>query len=279
MSVRIQHLHPIKRLFKESPAVVALLASNILLFGLKWLLAPEATTASPHPDNPLDVLLALHFPNSPDFKLWQFFTHMFMHGNETHLLFNMFGVYMFGSLLERVWGTKRFIVFYLVSGLGAGLIYTGVNVYEFGTFIDYLGTYNVSTESIQSFLATRIPTSELTSRLTIEELLSFYSLYNGAMLGASGALYGILVAFAVLFPNAKLMLIFLPVPIKAKYFVPAIIGFDLFSELTGFSIFGGGIAHTAHIGGAIIGFLLMLYWKKDLPKIPEHPEPEDESYS
>lgn len=184
-----------------------------------------------------------------------------------HLLFNMFGVYTFGNLLEYVWGSKRFIVFYLVAGLGAGLIYTGLNIYEFGTFIDYLQTENVSSHSIQQFLSTRLPDRSLASHLTIDELKTFYSLFNGIMLGASGALYGILVAFAVLFPNAKIFLLFLPVPLKAKFFVPALVLFDLFSEVTGFTLFGGGIAHTAHIGGALIGFTLMLYWKKDLPKI------------
>lgn len=192
---------------------------------------------------------------------------MFMHGSEMHLLFNMFGVYTFGNLLEYVWGSKRFIVFYLVAGLGAGLIYTGLNIYEFGTFIDYLQTENVSSHSIQQFLSTRLPDRSLASHLTIDELKTFYSLFNGIMLGASGALYGILVAFAVLFPNAKIFLLFLPVPLKAKFFVPALVLFDLFSEVTGFTLFGGGIAHTAHIGGALIGFTLMLYWKKDLPKI------------
>lgn len=184
-----------------------------------------------------------------------------------HLLFNMFGVYTFGNLLEYVWGSKRFIVFYLVAGLGAGLIYTGLNIYEFGTFIDYLQTENVSSHSIQQFLSTRLPDRSLASHLTIDELKTFDSLFNGIMLGASGALYGILVAFAVLFPNAKIFLLFLPVPLKAKFFVPALVLFDLFSEVTGFTLFGGGIAHTAHIGGALIGFTLMLYWKKDLPKI------------
>ena len=253
--------------------MVALLATNILLYAAKWLLAPEATAGNPFPPNPLDSLLALHLPQHPDFGLWQFLTHMFMHGSETHLLFNMFGVFTFGSLLEQVWGTRRFVVFYLVAGLGAGLIYTGLNVYEFGAFIDFLASENVSAQSVQTFLATRIPSGELTARLSMEELRTFYSLFHGSMLGASGALYGILVAFALLFPNGKIMLIFLPVPIKAKFFVPAIVLFDLFSELTGFSIFGGGIAHTAHIGGALIGFVLMMYWKKDLPNVEPLLEP------
>ncbi len=242
------------------------------MFAIKWLLEPQAAPGQALQDNPLDVLLALHFPYQADFHIWQFFSHMFMHGNITHILFNMFGVFTFGSLLEEVWGTKRFIVFYLIAGLGAGLIYTGLNVYHFGTYIDQLAAFNVSAESIHTFLVTRIPSSDLTSHLSIDELVNFYRIYNGSMLGASGALYGILVAFAVLFPNAKVMLIFLPVPVKAKYFVPAIIFFDLFSELTGFTIFGGGIAHTAHIGGALIGFILMMYWKKDLPKIPRYSE-------
>ncbi|MBD5779318.1 rhomboid family intramembrane serine protease [Pelagicoccus sp. NFK12] len=201
---------------------------------------------------------------------------MFMHGNEAHLLFNMVGIFTFGSLLEQVWGTKRFIVFYLSAGLGAGLIYTGLNVYEFGEYIDHLNAINVSAESIHAFLVGKLEPADITRALTYDERVDFYLIYNGSMLGASGALYGILVAFAVLFPNGKILLLFLPVPIKAKFFVPALILFDLFSEITGFAIFGGGIAHTAHIGGAIIGFVLMMYWKKDLPPLPEWEEEHEE---
>lgn len=241
-----------------SPAVTGLLIANVLFFGLKLVFAPEQNFVR----NPIDELFALYFPYNEHLRIWQFVTHMFMHGSFSHIAFNMFGLFIFGTHLEKLWGVKRFLIFYFLSGLGAGLIYTGINVYEFGTFIDFLNSRNVSPNAIQSFLEGRsnIP------YLTEDEMSTFYNLYNTPMLGASGALYGVITAFALTFPDAKMMMIFLPVPIAAKYFVPALLLIDLFSGLTGFSLFGGGIAHFAHIGGAIIGFLLMMYWRKQFPR-------------
>ncbi|MBC2607723.1 rhomboid family intramembrane serine protease [Pelagicoccus albus] len=213
-------------------------------------------------------LFALYFPYNDRVHIWQLVTHMFMHGNLAHIMFNMFGLYTFGIHLERIWGAKRFLIFYFLSGIGAAAIFSGINVYEFGTFVSYLTSNNVPAETIQRFLDTGAPQSNLLRFLNVEEQTTFLSLYWSSMVGASGALYGVLVAFALLFPNAKMMLIFLPVPVAAKYFVPVLLLIDLFSGVTGFSLFGGGIAHFAHIGGAIIGFLLMLYWRKKLP--PRH---------
>lgn len=210
-------------------------------------------------------LFALYFPYNERLQIWQFVTHMFMHGNFTHILFNMFGVFTFGIHLERIWGAKRFLIFYFVSGLGAALIFTGINMYEFGTYVDYLASNNVAAESIQRYLELGSPQTSFLRYLNPEEQTEFLSIYWGSMVGASGALYGVLVAFALMFPDAKMMLIFLPVPVAAKIFVPILLLLDLFSGLTGFSLFGGGIAHFAHIGGAIIGFLLMMYWKKKIP--------------
>jgi len=234
------------------------LAVNIALFLWKIFSEPAKGT------NPVDDLLALHFPLNDGLGMWQFVSHMFMHGHFAHIAFNMFGVFTFGSILERVWGTKRFLIFYFAAGLGAAAIHTGVNVYEFGTYVDYLETRGVSPNQIQLFLDYKINLPYL----SIEEAKTFRGIYWGRMLGASGALYGVLVAFALLFPNAKLALIFLPVPVAAKFFVPALILLDLLSIYTGFSLFGGGIAHFAHVGGALIGFLLMQYWKKSLPRYP-----------
>lgn len=240
--------------------MTGILAVNIVLFILKVFNEP----ANPRTEtNPLDDFLALHFLYNEGLGLWQFVTHMFMHGHLAHIAFNMFGVYTFGSILERVWGTQRFLIFYFAAGIGAAAIHTGVQVYEFGTYLDYLSSRGVSAEGIQLFLEYKINLPYLNG----EEAQAFRGIYWSRMLGASGALYGVLVAFALLFPNAKLALLFLPVPVAAKYFVPALILIDLLSIQTGFSIFGGGIAHVAHVGGALIGLLLMLYWKKTLPKV------------
>ncbi len=207
----------------------------------------------------LNPLLSLYFPENKYFSLWQFVTHMFMHANLTHLLFNMFALWMFGTHLERLWGGKRFLLFYFACGIGAALIYTAVNYYQFNSVYALLRDTGLSDFDIQSMINKSVyPTNILTE----DQARTLIGIYSTPMVGASGAIYGVLVAFAFNFPNQKLMLLFLPYPIAAKYFVPALISLDLFSGVTGFSIFGGGVAHFAHVGGAIIGFLLMLYWKK-----------------
>lgn len=245
-----------------TPAVIAIIAANVVLFAITYLIPLGQHYQSPvGPGNHIVDALALHYPMSGDLKPWQFVTHMFMHGNAMHILFNMIGVYLFGGPLERLWGAKRFVIFYAIAGLGAAVIYTGVNFVEFTAIFDDLTNRGVPAASIQSMLDTRLADQALRSAASDEQLMKLYSIYNGSMLGASGALYGVLVAFATLFPNVKLALIFFPVPIAAKYFVPIIVLLDLFSGITGFSLFGGGIAHFAHIGGAIIGFAMMLYWK------------------
>lgn len=158
---------------------------------------------------------ALFYPTSPYFNVWQIVTHMFMHGGFMHILFNMYALYAFGSPLEQMWGSKKFLFFYFSAGLGAAAIHT-------------LSNY-------------------------------FFQVYNIPAVGASGAIYGVLVAFGMSFPNAKLALIFFPVPIAAKYFIPLLILSDLYFGFSG----GGSIAHFAHIGGALFGFIMMLYWRNN----------------
>jgi len=209
----------------------------------------------------LDNQLALYFAQNSHFAPWQFFTHMFMHGSITHLLFNMFALWMFGSQLETVWGGKRFLIFYFICGIGAALIYTGINTYQFNAIYSLLSETGLSSYDIQSMIDKN---SYPPAVLSAEQAGELLSIYHAPMVGASGAIYGVLVAFAFIFPNHKLMLIFLPFPIAAKYFVPALISLDLFSGVTGMSIFGGGVAHFAHVGGAVIGFLMMFYWRKKL---------------
>ena len=204
---------------------------------------------------------AMHYPNNPDFIIWQPLTHMFMHGDITHILFNMFGLWMFGTPLEQMWGKQKFIFYYLSAGLGAVLIQTLVYHYDVMSVTQILLDNGLTNLDVNSFYETgRLNTSVIQS-VGEERLYSGIQSFKAVMVGASGALYGILVGFAMLFPNVQLMLLFPPIPIKAKFLVPLLILFDLFFGFTSYSV--GPIAHFAHIGGAITGFVMMWYWKKN----------------
>ncbi|RKS25551.1 membrane associated rhomboid family serine protease [Flavobacterium endophyticum] len=208
--------------------------------------------------------LALYFFENPQFYAWQPLTHMFMHGGIMHIFFNMFALYSFGSALEHFWGGKKFLFFYISCGLGAALLHTGVNYYFFHSGLTELVNAGFSEKDILELLNKGMFNQQWVQVLGQSGMDNFASSYLTPAVGASGAIYGLLVAFAFMFPNAELMMLFLPIPIKAKYFVPAIIALDLFSGVTGVSIFGGGnIAHFAHVGGAVVGFLMMWYWKKN----------------
>lgn len=228
-------------------AVKQLIIVNIILFVGAWIV-PE-----------LNYYFALYYPENPNFKIWQIITHMFMHGGLMHILFNMFALYSFGSILENIWGSKKFILFYILCGLGSAFLYTAVNYWQFHDAYNTLIAEGVTQLDINHLLENG--RGVIYSNDVVQSLSSSY---NSVAVGASGAIYGLLVAFAFMFPNAGLSLIFVPVPIKAKYFVPIILAYDLFSGLNGSSIFGfgTGIAHFAHIGGALVGFLLMWMWKK-----------------
>jgi len=171
--------------------------------------------------------LALYYPASPHFQPLQLVTHMFMHGGVGHLFFNMFGLYMFGSVLENQWGAKRFLKFYFISGFGAMILYLGVRYLELSGL-------------------------DPNSMLYIREI-------NIPMLGASGAIYGLLAGYGMMFPNSTIMLLIPPIPMKAKYFVLIFGGLELFLGITQVS---SGVAHFAHVGGALIGAILIYYWKK-----------------
>lgn len=206
---------------------------------------------------PQAELLALYLPANTDFHYWQYLTSMFMHGSLTHLLFNMLALWMFGAALEELWGAPRFLFFYLACGIGAGLIYNTINTYQFNNLTQQLQALGLSLEDLERILTRGEYRKDLPAS-TIELLTQYYLFYKGPTVGASGAIYGILVAYAFCFPNAKLAFIFIPVPVAAKYFVPAIILLDLLSGITGFSIFGSNVAYFAHVGGGVVGFLLML---------------------
>ena len=208
--------------------------------------------------------LALFFPENRDFMPWQPITYMFMHGGFMHILFNMFALYSFGSALEQFWGGKKFLFFYISCGLGSALVHTGVNYFHFQEGIDALISNGFSKSEILQLLNEGKIDTRWQELLTVTQFQNFTSAYLGTAVGASGAIYGIIVAFAFMFPNAELGLMFIPIPIKAKYFVPGLVLIDLYLGISGKSIFGGGgIAHFAHVGGALFGFLIMWYWKKN----------------
>ena len=178
---------------------------------------------------------ALFYPTSPFFHWWQPVTHMFMHGGFWHILFNMYTLYIFGSALERVWGPKKFLIFYFVTGIGAAAIHTGVEWIQMQSWITQ------AAEGSQS------------------ALVSIHQLKMTPSLGASGAIYGVLMGYALLYPDSMLVLFFPPIPIKAKWMVLIFAAIELVTGVTGT---GGGIAHFAHLGGLIFGFILIRFWKK-----------------
>ena len=196
-------------------------------------------------------ILALHYYENEKFLISQFITHMFMHGSPSHILFNMFGLWMFGSPLEQMWGRQKFLFFYISCGLGAALLQMLVYYSQIQTLYQVIELNNLSLSDPQlilNFMSERDYSNAITA-------------FNSVMVGASGAIYGVLVAFAFSFPNSKLILLFLPFPIKAKFFVPLLILIDLFFGISSFSV--GPIAHFAHVGGSIIGLIMVLYWRKN----------------
>jgi membrane associated rhomboid family serine protease len=205
-------------------------------------------------------LFALHYPSNPKFQFWQPLTHMFMHGDLGHIFFNMFALYMFGIPIEQMWGRNKFIFFYLSTGFGAAALQLGLYYFQVNEISELLIAQGQTGSQIATFYESRDLSYALIEQVGRDNLFKGLSAYNAVMVGASGALYGVLVAFAFLFPNARLILLFPPIPIKAKVLVPLLILGDLFFGFTSYSI--GPIAHFAHVGGAITGLIMMWYWKK-----------------
>ena len=230
-------------------AIKHLIIINVIMYFAPQLLKLDLTN-----------IFALHYPQNEHFGVWQYVTHTFMHGGTMHLIFNMYALWAFGTPLEQMWGRNKFLFFYFSAGIGAGLIYTLVNYYQFSGIYEQIAALGISPSEIQNILNTGQYNDTLIT-LSNKTMSEFYSLYHTPAVGASGAVYGILVAFGLAFPNAKLALIFFPVPVAAKYFIPLMIFGDLFFGVTKYSI--GNVAHFAHIGGAIIGFIIAWYWKKN----------------
>ncbi|MFC3197205.1 rhomboid family intramembrane serine protease [Parapedobacter deserti] len=223
------------------PVVKNLLIINIICFAGGALIFNRAND-----------LFGVYYPDSPGFHVWQVITYMFMHGGIAHIFFNMFALFMFGPILEQVFGSKRFLNFYLITGLGALVLQFAVQALEVYSIVD-----SVSARQFISDINVAERSARIDAGLAPEDRMTLLSVYTTPMVGASGAIYGLLIAFGYLFPNTPLMLIFLPVPIKAKYFIPVMILIELF---LGVSRTGTSIAHFAHIGGALFGFLLIKAW-------------------
>ncbi|ALD21532.1 rhomboid family intramembrane serine protease [Hymenobacter sp. DG25A] len=233
---------------------------------------------------PVLNMLALYPVMSPLFQPFQFISYMFLHAGLGHIFSNMFGLISFGPLLEQRWGAKRFLIFWLVCGIGAGVLYSGVRYYELTAmnearlafqeqpsglgFSDFFRDFAPTARGYEVVAAAlqRNPTDAGLVSSANETLAAIYdSAMNGPMLGASGALFGILFAFAYLFPNTELMLLFFPFPIKAKYFVFLYGLYELYSGVHRTP--GDNVAHFAHLGGMLIGFILLMIWQRSRTKM------------
>jgi membrane associated rhomboid family serine protease len=238
--------------FFSMPPVV----KNIVMLNVLMLLAYYAADRVFGLD--LNSILGLYFPKSEQFMPVQIITHMFMHGGFLHLFFNMYALFIFGQILESTWGPKRFLVYYLICGLGAALTHETVIAFQYNAVAARLDpdqlemVTNKGTELFRQGNGFSDP-----------DMLKMQLLLNTPTVGASGAIFGVLLAFGVLFPNTQLMLLFPPIPIKAKYFV---MGYGAIELYLGITQPGSDIAHAAHLGGMLFGYILIRYWRKNSNK-------------
>lgn len=198
-------------------------------------------------------MFGVYYPDSPFFRIWQVISYMFMHGGFTHIFFNMFALFMFGPVLEQIMGSKRFLNFYLITGLGALVLQFAVQAVE---VYQIAGTVNPGKWLEYNMLENTVRSNH--PNLNQDSFYRLLSIYNIPMVGASGAIYGLLAAFGLLFPNTSLYLMFIPYPVKAKYFIPILIGIDL---VLGVTRAGTSVAHFAHVGGALFGYILIKAWR------------------
>lgn len=201
----------------------------------------------------LNSYLGLYYIGSPYFQIYQLVTYMFMHGGWVHLIFNMFALWMFGGIIERVWGPKKFLFYYLACGVGAGLIQEVVTVIHSSILQSGL-----SPEAIEMVKSEGITLLQNNTNFGISEMADLNLLLHRCTVGASGAIFGILLAFGMLFPNERLFIIPIPFPIKAKWLV---IGYGALELVQAFG-YNDGVAHFAHLGGMIFGYFLIRYWTK-----------------
>ena len=227
------------------PVVKNLLIINIIFYIAMFALRPIFD---------MEQYFSAYYFGSPMFKPWQIVTYMFMHSSKDfmHILFNMFALYSFGPILEGTLGSKKFFNFYFITGIGAYLINMGWHAAEIHAIT---GSFTIANPQLDA--------SYFAFGGGQAQAENLFGLYNGAMVGASGAIFGILVGFGMLFPNLEMMIMFIPVPIKAKYIIPVYIVLELFLGVKQYS--GDSVAHFAHLGGALFGFILIKLWNIKRP--------------
>jgi membrane associated rhomboid family serine protease len=228
------------------------IVKNLIYINILMLLAYFAAGSVFQID--LNRVLGIYFFKSDQFHPYQMITHMFMHGGIMHLFLNMFALYIFGQILEQVWGPKRFLIYYFITGLGAMIIHESVLAYQYHKVMS-----SISPEVLQDVLDNGLRYT-LERKAYVDSVASeLQTILYTPTVGASGAVFGVLLAFGYLFPNTQLMLLFPPIPIKAKYFVAGYAAVELYLAVTQP---GSSIAHAAHIGGMLFGYILLRYWKK-----------------
>ena len=222
-----------------------LLAINVLMF-LALLVAEKQGVD-------LNSVLGLHLFASEGFQPYQLVTYMFMHASVTHLFFNMFALYMFGPTLEYMWGAKRFLVYYLVAGIGAALVQEAIGMVRYHEALDGMSPLDVELVLSRGFDALREGKNFVNPQLAHLNVV-----LNSTTVGASGAIYAILLGFGMLFPEERMIVFPIPFPIKAKYFVMGYVVIELYLGVSGSA---DGVAHFAHLGGMLFGFILILFWR------------------
>lgn len=242
----------LQNIFRNMPPVV----KNLLLINVVLMLANFVFSSQ---QLNLNTILGAYYWGSENFEPYQIITHMFMHDNRwlMHILFNMFALVMFGNQIERVWGPKRFLTYYLICGLGSYVLHNIVTMVEIQPYLEMLSNDQLAIYNETGSVYTNWPKPTLKILFGTE---------NIPLVGASGAIFGLLAAFAWLFPNTELMLLFPPIPIKAKWFVLMYGGLEIYLGYQAFGSQAGGIAHFAHIGGALIGLIMLLIWQKNKTK-------------
>jgi rhomboid-like protein len=227
------------------PVVKNLLIINVLFFAAKFVMKNAGID--------LDYILGAFYFDSQFFKVWQLISYMFMHGDFMHIFFNMFALFMFGGVIENRWGTKRFINFYLITGLGAVALQMGVQAYEVYQITGSIVHNPVTVDLAANMAQVKVPGISEEARNTL------IGIYGFPMVGASGAIFGLLVAFGMLYPNTEMYIMFIPIPVKAKFIIPVYILMEL--SLGVARVPGDSVAHYAHLGGALLGFILVKLWK------------------
>lgn len=243
-------------MFNNIPPVTKnLLLLNVIIF-IALLVGVQTGNES------LPFYVSTHYFNSPMFEPYQIVTHMFVHSmtDPFHIIFNMLLLVMFGGHLERIWGAKRYFIFYFASGVGALVLYNSIGMIEIYNLQKQLTADGYNIETL-NYLISSQSSEPLTyhSEISKDLIESYLKLCYSSMAGASGAIFGLLAGFAILFPNTQLMLLFPPIPVKAKWLIGGYLAFEIYSSIYKSN---DSIAHLAHVGGAIVGIILVLYWRK-----------------